>query len=96
MSLLQFVFIIARTLYACKYLAGGDDYFDLHFTIEPCLNVQLKDIISGRYKNVTHTEYDAHVENSKGEWVRKGMYICAAYINIKSQQGFVMSKQQPS
>ncbi|GFN83299.1 WD repeat-containing protein 49-like [Plakobranchus ocellatus] len=41
---------------------------------EPCLNVQLKDIISGKYKNATYTKYEAHVEKGKGEWVRAVKY----------------------
>ncbi|CAG5124372.1 unnamed protein product, partial [Candidula unifasciata] len=45
-----------------------------HEKQEPCLNVQLKDIMSGKYKNATHAQYSAHVENNKGEWVRKVVY----------------------
>lgn len=41
---------------------------------EPCLNVQLKDITSGKYKNATYTKYEAHVEKGKGEWVRAVKY----------------------
>ena len=47
----------------------------MHFIIfppEPCLNVQLKDITSGKYKNATYTKYEAHNEKNRGEWVRQG------------------------
>ncbi|XP_059162775.1 WD repeat-containing protein 49-like isoform X2 [Physella acuta] len=41
---------------------------------EPCLNIQLKDIASGKYKNATFAKYEAHNENNKGEWVRGVQY----------------------
>ncbi|CAL1538101.1 unnamed protein product [Lymnaea stagnalis] len=37
---------------------------------EPCLNIQLQDIVSGKYKNAAFAKYEAHNENGKGEWVR--------------------------
>ena len=41
-------------------------------SLEPCLNVQLKDVVSGKYKNATYTKYEAHNEKNRGEWVRQG------------------------
>ncbi|XP_035829374.1 uncharacterized protein LOC101863074 [Aplysia californica] len=41
---------------------------------EPCLNVQLKDIVSGKYKNATYAKYEAHNEKNRGEWVRQVIY----------------------
>ena len=50
---------------------------------EPCLNVQLKDITSGKYKNATYTKYEAHVEKGKGEWVRAGKGIFFFFLSTQ-------------
>ncbi|KAK7491119.1 hypothetical protein BaRGS_00017683, partial [Batillaria attramentaria] len=41
---------------------------------EPCLNVHLHDILSGKYKNAVYAKYEAHRENGRGEWVREVKY----------------------
>ncbi|KAK7096335.1 hypothetical protein V1264_005639 [Littorina saxatilis] len=41
---------------------------------EPCLNVHLHDIVSGKYKNAAFAKYEAHRENGKGEWIREVRY----------------------
>ena len=45
---------------------------------EPCLNVHLHDIVSGKYKNAVYAKYEAHRENGKGEWVREGKHLAVS------------------
>ena len=52
---------------------------------EPCLNVHLHDIVTGKYKNAVYAKYEAHRENGKGEWVRNGessaVFLCTMEIS---------------